>query len=275
MLAALLIVFREVVEAGIVIGIVLAATRSIRGSRQWTAAGVAAGMLGSCLVALFAGAIASAFEGFGQELFNAAILSIAVVMLIWHNLWMARHGRELAQDLRATGEAIARGSKSLIALAVVVGIAVLREGAEVVLFLYGIAITDGGSGASLLLGGAAGLALGAGLSGLTYLGLLTVPARHLFKVTSVMIAFLAAGMAAQAAFFLEQAGTVDLMGETVWDSSSLLSEKSILGRVLHTLIGYSDQPTLFQLVVYLVTLLVIYALTRSFANNAKPQAVGH
>ena len=275
MLAALLIVFREVVEAGIVIGIVLAATRSIRGSRQWTAAGVAAGMLGSCLVALFAGAIASAFEGFGQELFNAAILSIAVVMLIWHNLWMARHGRELAQDLRATGEAIARGSKSLIALAVVVGIAVLREGAEVVLFLYGIAITDGGSGASLLLGGAAGLALGAGLSGLTYLGLLTVPARHLFKVTSVMIAFLAAGMAAQAAFFLEQAGTVDLMGETVWDSSSLLSEKSILGRVLHTLIGYSDQPTLFQLVVYLVTLLVIYALTRSFANAAKPQAAGH
>jgi high-affinity iron transporter len=274
-LAALLIVFREVVEAGIVVGIVLAATRSIRGSRQWAAAGVAAGVLGSCLVALFAGAIASAFEGFGQELFNAAILSIAVVMLIWHNIWMARHGRELAQDLRATGEAIARGSKSLLALAVVVGIAVLREGAEVVLFLYGIAITDGGSGASLLLGGAAGLVLGAGLSGLTYLGLITVPARHLFKVTSVMIGFLAAGMAAQAAFFLEQAGTVDIMSQTVWDSSALLSEKSIPGRVLHTLIGYSDQPTLLQLVVYLVTLLVIYGLTRSFANTVKPQAVGH
>jgi high-affinity iron transporter len=272
-LAALLIVFREVVEAGIVVGIVLAATRSIGGSRKWAAIGVGAGVLGSCLVAIFAGAIASAFEGFGQELFNAAILSIAVVMLIWHNIWMARHGRELAQDLRATGEAIARGSKSLIALAVVVGIAVLREGAEVVLFLYGIAITDGGSGVSLLLGGAAGLALGAALSGLTYLGLITMPARYLFKVTSVMIAFLAAGMAAQAAFFLEQAGTVNFMGQTVWDSSGVLSEKSILGRVLHTLIGYSDQPSLFQLVVYLVTLLVIYGLTRSLASSAKPQTV--
>ena len=275
MLAALVIVFREVIEAGIVVGIVLAATRSVGGSRLWAAAGVAAGVLGSCLVALFAGAIASAFEGYGQELFNAGILGIAVVMLIGHNVWMAKHGRELAEDIRAKGEAIARGSKSLIALAVVVGIAVLREGAEVVLFLYGIAITDGGSGVSLLLGGAAGLALGAGLSGLTYLGLIKVPARHLFKVTSVMIAFLAAGMAAQAVFFLEQAGAIDLMAETVWDSSGLLSEKSIPGRVLHTLIGYSDQPTFLQLVVYLATLLVIYGLTRGFAAAAKPQPAGN
>jgi high-affinity iron transporter len=274
-LAALLIVFREVVEAGIVVGIVLAATRSIGGSRQWAAAGVAAGVLGSCLVALFAGAIASAFEGFGQELFNAAILGIAVVMLIGHNVWMARHGRELTENIRATGEAIARGSKSLIALAVVVGIAVLREGAEVVLFLNGIAITDGGSSAGLLFGGAAGLALGTGVSGVTYLGLIKVPARHLFQVTSVMIAFLAAGMAAQAAFFLEQAGAIDLMGEMVWNSSAFLSEKSILGRVLHTLIGYSDQPTFLQLVVYLATLLVICGLTRRVGTAAKPQTVGN
>lgn len=272
MLAALIIVFREVVEAGIVVGIVLAATRSVGGSRLWAAAGVVAGVAGSCLVAVFASAIASAFEGFGQELFNAAILSIAVIMLIGHNVWMARHGRELAEDIRATGEAIAQGSKSLAALAVVISIAVLREGAEIVLFLYGIAITDGGSGAALILGGVGGLILGAGLSALTYLGLLRVPARHLFKVTSVMIAFLAAGMAAQAAFFLEQAGTIDRLGQTVWDSSWLLSEKSIIGRVLHTLIGYSDQPTVLQLIVYLATLLVIYGLTRSVSPSAKPQA---
>jgi high-affinity iron transporter len=275
MLAALIIVFREVVEAGIVVGIVLAATRSVGGSRLWAAAGVMAGVLGSCLVAIFAGAIASAFEGFGQELFNASILAVAVVMLIGHNIWMARHGRELAEDIRATGEAIARGNKSLVALAVVVGIAVLREGSEIVLFLYGIAITDGGSGASLILGGIGGLVLGAGLSALTYLGLIKVPARHLFRVTSLMIAFLAAGMAAQAVLFLEQAGVIDILGGTVWDSSSLLSETSIIGRVLHTLIGYSDQPTALQLVTYLATLLVIYALTRGFSATAKPQAVGN
>lgn len=265
MLAALIIVFREVVEAGLVVGIVLAATSSVGGSRLWTAFGIIGGVLGSCLVAVFAGAIANAFSGAGQELFNAAILSIAVVMLTWHNVWMASHGRDLANELRATGEAVARGRKSLLALALVVGIAVLREGAEIVLFLYGIAITDGGSGIALILGGLAGLALGGGLSALTYLGLLRIPGRHLFKVTSVMIAFLAAGLAAQATFFLEQAGFVEILGDTVWDTSAILSEKSLLGRVLHTLIGYSDQPSLLQLLVYLATLLIIYLLTRVFA----------
>jgi high-affinity iron transporter len=68
---------------------------------------------------------------------------------------------------------------------------------------------------------------------------------------------------------------IDLMGETAWDSSAFLSEKSILGRVLHTLIGYSDQPTFFQLVVYMATLMVIYGLTRGLSTDAKPQAVGN
>ncbi|HTN96680.1 MAG TPA: FTR1 family protein [Nordella sp.] len=273
MLAALIIVFREVVEAGLVVGIVLAATRSVAGSRLWTAFGIIGGVLGSCLVAVFAGAIASAFAGIGQELFNAAILGVAVVMLIWHNIWMASHGRDLARDLKAAGEAVARGRKSLFALALVVGIAVLREGAEVVLFLYGIAITDGGSGAALFLGGLAGLALGAGLSALTYLGLLRIPSRHLFKVTSLMIAFLAAGMAAQATFFLEQAGLVDVLGDTIWDTSAILSEKSIPGRVLHTLVGYSDQPSILQLLVYIGTLLAIYLLTRAFSSTPQTKAI--
>jgi high-affinity iron transporter len=272
MLAALIIVFREVVEAGLVVGIVLAATRSVGGSRLWTAAGIAAGMLGSCLLAVFAGTIASAFAGYGQELFNATILAIAVIMLAWHNIWMARHGRELADDLREAGEAVARGSKSLLALALVVGIAVLREGSEIVLFLYGIVITDGGSGVSLLAGGFIGLMLGAALSALTYLGLLRVPTRHLFKVTSLMIAFLAAGMAAQSVLFLEQAGVVDFLGEAAWDSSAFLSEKSIGGRVLHTLIGYSDQPSLLQLLVYTATLAILYLLTRTFSSSGRQQA---
>jgi high-affinity iron transporter len=269
MLAALIIVFREVVEAGLVVGIVLAATRSVGGSRLWIAFGIVGGVLGSCLVAIFASGIANAFSGAGQELFNAAILAVAVVMLIWHNVWMASHGRELANELKAAGEAVARGRKSLLALALVVGIAVLREGAEIVLFLYGIVITDGGSGLAFLLGGFIGLVLGGGLSALTYLGLVRIPARHLFKVTSVMIAFLAAGLAAQATFFLEQAGVVEFLGDTAWDTSAILSEKSLLGRVLHTLIGYSDQPSFLQLLVYLATLLVIYLLTRAFSPAQK------
>src|SRR5882757_1092372 len=176
MFGALIIVFREVIEAGLIIGIVLAATRGISGRGHWVAAGVLLGTLGAGIVALFAEAIANAFEGSGQELLNASVLGAAVVMLMWHTVWMARHGREMAAEMAAVGEAVMTGKRPMTALAVVVGLAVLREGAEVVLFLYGIVAT-GTSPSSLLLGGGLGLAAGAAFSALTYFGLLAIPAR--------------------------------------------------------------------------------------------------
>lgn len=265
MLAALIIVFREVFEAGLIVGIVMAVTSGVHGRGWWIGGGVAAGALGACVVALFTGALSEAFEGAGQELFNAAILSVAVVMLTWHNVWMARHGRELAAEMQAAGEAVVAGSKSLFALAVVVGVAVLREGFEVVLFLYGIAAAEGGASLGMLLGGFIGLAFGASVCLLTYLGLVKIPHRYLFSVTSLMIAFLAAGMASQAVAFLAQANAVTALDKTVWDTSWLLSETSILGRALHTLIGYSQQPTEMQLVVYLAVLAAMFVLMKVFA----------
>ena len=141
--------------------------------------------------------------------------------------------------------------------------AVLREGAEVALFLYGLA-AGSESGAALVLGGVLGLGLGALVSLVTYLGLVRVPGRYLFGVTTALLTLLAAGMAAQAVGFLEQANAVAALGQTVWDSSDILSDKSLVGRALHTLVGYTDRPTAMQLVVYLVTLAGIVALTRLF-----------
>lgn len=265
MLPSLLIVFREVFEAGLVIGIVMAVTSSVPGRGLWVAGGVAAGVLGACIVALFTGGLSELFGGSGQELFNAGILGFAVLMLGWHNIWMARHGREIASEMRAAGEAVATGAKSLAALAVVVMIAVLREGSEVVLFLYGVAAAQGGGDLSMVAGGAAGLVLGALVCLLTYLGLITIPARYLFAVTSTLIALLAAGMAAQAIAFLQQANIVTAFDETVWNTSWILSDSSLLGRALHTLIGYVDQPTAMQLIAYAATLAVILVLMRLFA----------
>ncbi len=202
------------------------------------------------MVALFAGAISQAFEGAGQELFNASVLGIAVVMLMWHNAWMARHGREIAAEMRTVGTAVSEGAKPLTALAIVVGLAVLREGSEVVLFLYGI-FASGTSGMSLLVGGLLGVAAGAAFTALTYFGLLAIPTRYIFSVTSWLIALLAAGMAAQAVQFLNNAGVLVVLDRTVWDTSWLLSEGSIFGKLLHTLIGYTERPTELQLMVYI------------------------
>jgi high-affinity iron transporter len=272
MIGALIIVFREVIEAGLVIGIVLAATNGALGCRLWVAGGALAGLLGAGLVAVFMGAISQAFGGLGQELLNAAILGSAVLMLAWHSIWMAGHGKAMAAELFAAGRNAVTGSSTHLALALVVAAAVMREGAEVVLFLYGIAATDGSTAASTAAGGFIGLGLGGLVSALTYLGLVRIPPRHLFSVTGWLITFLAAGMAAQCVGFLQQAGVVDAMGQTAWNSSWLLKDSSIFGRVLHTLIGYDDRPTLLQLAAYIATVVGITGLTRWAARPPKGTA---
>ncbi len=268
MLGALIIVFREVIEAGIIVGIVMAVTKGVSGSRLTAGAGVAAGVLGACLVAAFAGAIANAVEGVGQELFNASILILAVCMLTWHNVWMASHGRQLAADARRLGQEVRSGARSLVALAIVVAVAVMRDGSEVALFLYGLAAAGGATSRDLLIGSLLGLVAGVAVSAITYFGLVTIPARRLFAVTSALITFLAAGLASQAVNFLQQAGVVTIWSDTAWNTSSILSDTSLFGRVLHTLVGYADQPSVLQVVVYAATLATIFALSKAFAPRA-------
>src|SRR5206468_1513945 len=272
-LAALIIVFREVFEAGLIVGVVLAVTGSVPRRNRWIGGGVLVGTLAACIVAAFAGVLSQLFAGMGQELFNAAILAIAVMMLTWHNVWMARHGREIAGEMRAVGQAVADGTKPLLALAVVVGVAVLREGSEVALFLYGVAASDGGSALSLAIGGIIGLALGAAVCLLTYFGLMRIPPRALFATTTVLITLLAAGMSAQAVAFLERANWLTSLDKVVWDSGWLLSEASVPGRALHTLIGYTDQPTQMQLFVYLVVVAVTGLLMQLTARVRGENAI--
>ena len=269
MLGTAIILFREVLEAALIIGIIAAATRGVPNRGAWIVGGIALGLGGSCFVAAFANSISGLAEGMGQELFNASILGIAVLMLGWHNIWMARHGKELAGELWAAGRAVVEGSKSLLALAIVVGVAVLREGSEVVLFLYGVMAGGSDSGLSVALGGLVGLILGALVCMLTYFGLVRIPTRALFATTTVLIALLAAGMAAQAAAFLEKANWLTAFDNVVWDSGWLLSDSSLPGKALHTLIGYTDQPTAMQLVVYIAVLAVTFALMRLYGAPAK------
>lgn len=274
MLSALLIVFREVIEAGLIVGIVLAATQGVPRRGRAVSGGVLAGVLGACLVAAFAGELAALFEGNGQELFNASILLLAVTMLTWHNVWMASHGREMARELKAAGREVVTGKRTLAALGVVVGVAVLREGSEVVLFLYGIAAQGGTSNSALLIGGALGLAGGAVVSALMYFGLLTIPAGRLFQVTSGLITLLAAGMAAQAVLFLQNGGYINAMTAIIWDTSWLLKEDSIPGRLLHTLVGYVEAPDGAQILAYLGTIVAILLLMRIVgkpASRVRPQ----
>jgi high-affinity iron transporter len=159
-------------------------------------------------------------------------------------------------------------------------VAVMREGSEIALFMYGLVASSGSTEAELLIGSLLGLVAGVGVTALTYLGLVTIPQRRLFAVTTTLISLLAAGLAAQAIVFLQQAGVLTMMNETAWDTSAVLSDSSLLGRMLHTLIGYSAAPSLLQVVVYVATLAIIVVLTKAFgphrasAPKVRPAATG-
>ena len=255
MIATTIIVFREVLEAALIVSILMAACRGVPHRNAWILTGIGGGLIGALLVAGFAAAIADAASGIGQELMNAGILMTAVAMLAWHSLWMASHGRELAREAGGVGKAVSSGSKSFYAIAIAVGAAVMREGAETVLFLYGVATGKDGV-AGMIGGGVLGTALGVGTGALLYVGLLKIPMRHLFGVTNAMILFLMAGMAAQAAGFLVQADVLPPLLNPAWDTSSVLSEKSLMGKVLHGLIGYEARPAGIQVVFYMAILML-------------------
>ena len=268
MLGTGLLVFREVLEAALIVSIVCAATRGVPGRGRWVGGGIVAGVLGALLVAFFADAISAAMSGIGQELFNASVLLAAVVMIGWHAIWMASHGRELSRQMQSVGNAVFAGSRPLSALLVVVAIAVLREGSEIVLFLYGQAAS--GAGPIAIAGGIAlGMAGGVAVGFLLYFGLLGIPIRHFFTATNWLMLLLAAGLASQAAGFLIQADVLPAFGSRVWDTSALLSNGSLLGKTLHTLIGYDAQPAGMQIVFYAVTAALIAVGMRRWGNPAR------
>jgi high-affinity iron transporter len=257
MFAAALIVFRESLEASLIIGVLAAATRGIAGRSRWLFSGAVAGALGAVVVASSMGAISDMASGVGQELFNAAVLTLAIGMLAWHNIWMSSHGRAMAMQVRNTAQAIREGTQERSVIFLVVALAVLREGAETVLFLYSVASGSDDGMRTTLTGGLGGLVAGALVGGLLYAGLLRIPLKWFFSATAALVLLLAAGMASQVARILIQADLLPSLGAPLWDTSAMLSTSSPLGSVLHGLVGYDPQPAGMQLLFYVVALACI------------------
>ena len=257
MFSAALIVFRESLEAALIISIMVAATRGIPRRSHWIFGGLVVGLVGATAVAGSMELIANLADGMGQELFNVAILTLAVLMLAWHNIWMSAHGRELAQQLTNTAKRVTEGSRERSVILVVVALAVLREGSETVLFLYGVATSGANGLRNTVTGGTLGLTAGALVGGLLYAGLLRVPVRRFFDVTGMLVLLLAASMASQAARLLIQADLLPSLGAPLWDTSMVLSQSTAVGIILHGLVGYEAQPAGMQVIAYVSVLLAI------------------
>ncbi|HLI16688.1 MAG TPA: FTR1 family protein [Rhodanobacteraceae bacterium] len=256
MLGIALLVFREVLEAALIVTVVAAATRGVPHRRLFIGGGIALGALGASVVALCMGFIEGSLGGIGQEVFEAAVLLVAVAMLGWHVTWMSSHGKEMVQQMQRVTDSVKAGSSSVMVLLVVVALAVMREGSEIVLFLFGMAA--GGAGKLGFLGGVPlGLAFGVGTGFALYFGLLRIPIRYFFSATNWMLVVLASGLASSAAGYLIQANLLPAWGNQLWDTSWLLTNGSIVGQALHILTGYEARPAGMQLVFWIVTFVVL------------------
>jgi len=268
MLGTALIVFREIFEASLVVSIVAAATRGLSSRARWIGGGIAAGILGAIVVALFADVIAGFASGVGQEIFNASVLFAAAGMIAWHVLWMASHGKAMAKELGSVSAAVKTGARPPSALLFVVAIAILREGSEVVLFLYGLS-AGGSSVTTLATGSALGVVAGVAAGAALYFGLLRIPPAKMFAATNWLLILVAAGMASQGAHFLIQADLLPALGSQLWNTSALVANGSMAGQTLHALIGYDARPSGMQMLFFVA---VIAAISLTMVLQRKPAA---
>ncbi|MFT5703757.1 MAG: high-affinity iron transporter, partial [Rickettsiales bacterium] len=207
MLKVAIIVFREILEIAVVISILVAATKGLKGRNKWIFSGIALGVLGSAILAFFTDNISSTLEGVGQEVFNASILFISSAMISWTVIWMTKYGREISNNLKQVGKSVSIGEKSLIVLMPITALTVLREGAEIVLFSYGSFVSGDGI-LDLMIGALIGLSCGLIVGFALYFGVIKVLGRHFFAVTSWLLILLAAGMVSQGIGFLSSANLV-------------------------------------------------------------------
>ena len=264
MLGIALLVFREVLEAALIVTVVAAATRGVPRRAIFVGGGIALGVVGAIVVAACMGLIQGSLGGVGQEVFEAAVLLTAVVMIGWHVTWMSSHGKEMVQQMQRVTDSVKSGSSSIAILLAVVALAVLREGSEIVLFLFGMAA--GGAGkVGFLAGVPLGLAGGVAVGFALYFGLLRIPLRYFFSVTNWMLVVLAAGLASSAAGFLIQANLLPEWGNQVWDTSWLLTNGSLVGQAMHVLTGYEARPAGMQLVFWIATFVLLVAGMRMVA----------
>ena len=271
MVAAMLLSFREGLEAALILGIVLGVVRRAGRSDQtqtvWLGAGLAA------LVSMVAGIglhrLGIAFEGTAEEVFEGIAMLLAAAVLTWMIFWMGRQGQALGAELERNVRRATTGSGGSWAIFSLAFMAVLREGIELALFLTAAAFSA--TPTATLLGGLLGLAAAAATGWLLYATTARLNLRLFFQVTSFLLIMFAAGLVAQGVHELNEVGWIPPVIEHVWNTAPLLDENSGGGELLKTILGYNANPSLTEVIAYLGYWVVV--LTALWRSQERPERV--
>ncbi len=272
---ALIVVWRESLEAMLVIGVLLAwiarqpAPAQLRRS-LW--GGVAGGVVLAALLGVGTFFAQSQLQGQALEVFQIAMVLFAALLIVQMVLWMRRHGRAMRHELEAQAARAAGG----LGLAIVAALAVAREGAETVVFLYGIGFEAGGGRLVSVAGAIAGFGLAAATAWLVARGSRFLSYRVVFRVSEILLLLIAASLLANGIDRMIAMDWLSPMLDPVWDTSALLDDRRGIGRVFADFLGYRARPSATLLIGYVLFWSVVFAgwwrsaLPRSAARSGEP-----
>ena len=265
-----LVVFRESLEIAMLLGIILAITKRIEKSRLYIITGIMAGTTLVAFFSFFTRSVSLSLGGMGDEVFTSCIMFLTTGLISWTIIWMQSYGEMIKQNPGTLSDKINGSNVIYIMLILVVTSFVLEEGVAMVILIYSISLVETINSNSYILGVIIGMVSGVILGITIYLGLIKLSnQQYILRISSILLMLIAAGFAAEAAGIMASAGIVTILTERVWDSSWIITDRSVLGTLLHRTTGYIARPNELQIICYVCTIVIINILTYINAKYRK------
>ena len=273
MFPGFLLAFREGIEASLIIGIILGVLNKtgMPSLKKTVWSGAIVGVILSLAAAWGLMLVGASFEGKSEQIFEGLTMLLAAGILTWMVFWMRKHSREKTKKVQAEVEAASRKQEGRV-LFLLAFTAVVREGIELALFLASVSFIATQS--LVLIGALLGILLAVGLAVLLNRSLLKLNLRQVFNVTSILLIIFAAGLVAHGVHELNEAGWIPAIQEQVWNTNPVLHEDSSVGLILKALLGYNGNPSLTEVISYLLYYLIIFITVILRKTPAKKVASG-
>lgn len=269
MIKLAIVVFRECMEIAFLLGVILAVTRPVKDSRKYIILGSICGVFLAALFAFFAKTLSESMGGVGDEIFDSCVILFTAILISWTVVWMQGYTKKIRKDLSKLSDNITAGIVSKLMLVFVVAAAIFREGVEIILFVYSIASAGNIDGNQYVTGIGVGAFGGVVVGTLFYLGLMKYAGKYVFSISTILLTLIAAGLAAEAAGIMTSSGIIELMSDQLWDSSWLVDNDSIAGKVLNITVGYDSRPNGMQIVFYFATIIFTFGMMKLRSRVSK------
>lgn len=266
-----IITFRETFEVALIAGIVLSFLKRTKQSRHniIVYSGIALAVTVSIILALVINKVAGGFSGASEEIFEGVMMYLSVIFLSFMILWTIKHKHKVEEIESHVGSDLDSGYKT--GLFLLIFVAVLREGIETVLFLRSIIVAYE---TSVLMYSILGIVSAIAIAYALFKGMVRFNMKKFFNITSTLLILFAAGLLAHGTHELQEAGVIPIVVEHLWDINPesvthLLHEKGYIGSIFKSLFGYNGNPSLIEVVSYLLFLALTLGWWKNYENQQK------